>query len=108
MSFKTRNVWQKYNETIYIGYSAYAVTVSAIIILPLLAFLSSPPVVDTLSCLVVEMSLYTMLIAVIGTKFWMIRHASAAGTDTQHTESVSGPGGESGEESCLRCKTCKL
>ncbi|KAI8918457.1 hypothetical protein DFJ77DRAFT_508703 [Powellomyces hirtus] len=32
-------------------------------------FLSSPPVVDTLSCLVVEMSQYTMLIAVIGSKF---------------------------------------
>ncbi|KAJ3151852.1 hypothetical protein HDU86_005984 [Geranomyces michiganensis] len=106
MAFKTRNVWQKFNETTYIGYSAYAVTVSAIIILPLLAFLSSPPVVDTLSCLVVEMSLYTMLIAVIGTKFWMIRQADADQVSADHTGSVSA-GAESADEGILKCKTCK-
>ncbi|KAJ3153311.1 hypothetical protein HDU89_000944 [Geranomyces variabilis] len=106
MAFKTRNVWQKFNETLYIGYSAYAVTVSAIIILPLLAFLSSPPVVDTLSCLVVEMSLYTMLVAVIGTKFWMIRQAKADEAGDDQTASVS-VGVESADEGILKCKTCK-
>ncbi|KAJ3010996.1 hypothetical protein HKX48_007082 [Thoreauomyces humboldtii] len=111
MSFQTRNVWQRYNETLYIGYSAYIVTFSAIIILPLLAFLSTPPVVDTLSCLMVEMSLYTMLIAVIGTKFWMIYQAKNIedGAIFSGTGSAAANGPESGDamqSAELKCRTC--
>ncbi|KAI8854133.1 hypothetical protein BC829DRAFT_242883 [Chytridium lagenaria] len=105
ISFFTRNVTSKFNESGQINMSIYIVTLSLIVLVPLSLTIKLPPTLHVINSLLVCLSLYT----VIGANFF----SKIYGSVVKPTEVMGLSGGGTGAssitstgDSMLCCRTC--
>ncbi|KAJ3209678.1 hypothetical protein HDU67_006008 [Dinochytrium kinnereticum] len=104
ISFKTRNVTSKYNETGQINLSIYVVTLTLVILVPLSLFIKDPSALHLINSLLVCLTLYTVIFTNFFTKIYTILSKES---DTIDFSSSHGESSVDGEESFIACKLCK-
>ncbi|KAJ3209677.1 hypothetical protein HDU67_006007 [Dinochytrium kinnereticum] len=106
ISFKTRNVTSKYNETGQINLSIYVVTLTLIILVSLGLFIKDPSALHLINSLLVSLTLYTVIFTNFFTKIYGV--LSKDSDNVSFTSSNHGESSVEGEESIMHCKYCKV